>query len=393
MNKKSLDKIKDIQKAIVADGYAAGSLVLIMQDGEEQYFGAEGYMDIEGNRKIERDNIFRLYSMTKPITGFATMLLVEDGLLDVEAPVEDYIPSFKNQKYIDLENRWVLHEAKRPMKIRDLLNMTGGYTYGGDFNKAEIETQKIADDAISRIGSNHEMTTAEFAEKMGTVPLLFSPGEGYNYSYCADILGAVIEVVSGMRFSDFLKKRIFEPLGMNDTDFWVPADKQNRLVKVYGPGAKGLEEYHYNNLIINLEGDHAPAFESGGAGLFSTIDDYAKFARMMLFGGCLNGKKIADAGTIRFMTTATMEEMPRAMKYQNDGNDGTDYCNLLSIMREPARNNTIASRGEYGWDGWLGPYFRNAPECGVTILMMQQKVDAGTTTYTRRIRNVVYSSL
>ncbi|MCR4960092.1 MAG: beta-lactamase family protein [Lachnospiraceae bacterium] len=390
MNKEHLKKIDDVLKEMVDTGYAAGGNILILENGKEVYYSQAGFRDVENGVPFDRDTIIRLYSMSKPITGAAAMLLIEDGLLDIDAPVGDYIESFRNQTVAD---RWNNVPVKRPARIRDLLNMSAGITYNGCLNRTEVETCPLVDDGVSRIGTDNEMTTMELAERIGAIPLKFSPGEEYNYSFCADVMGAVIEKVSGMRFGEFLKKRFFEPLGMKDTDFYVPAEKQSRLSKVYKCDGGKVEEFFYNNLIINLKMDHAPAFESGGAGLATTLDDYAKFATMLMNGGIYEGKRIMQPKTVEFFTTASMEDLPRESYFKSEGNNGNEYANYLQIMKDATRSVTVATNGEYGWDGWLGPYFRNDPVHKVTMLLGLQRTDTGTTTYTKRLRNVVFSSI
>ena len=390
MDVNHLKKIDDVLSEMTGNGFVAGANCLVLKDGEEVYYGERGYADISGRLPLKRDSIFRLYSMSKPVTSAAVMLLVQDGLLDLNNPVGDYIPTFKNQTVAD---RYERVPVRRPMKVIDLLNMRGGLTYGGDLNTPEALTLKITEEAISRLDTDHEMSTLEFAKRLGEVPLLFNPGEHFQYSFSADVLGAITEVVSGMRFGEFLSKRIFKPLGMEDTGFFVPSDKQSRLVKVYKGTDTGLKEFNYNHLAINLKMDHEPAFQSGGAGLATTIDDYAKFATMLNNNGELNGVRVMEPGTVRYMTTGHMEEAPRKDFMTWDGVDGFIYSNLLRILKDEGAAVTCGSEGEYGWDGWLGPYFINDPKHKVTILHMIQKTDTGTTTYARRIRNVVYSSL
>lgn len=391
MNTEHLKKIDLLMNEMVESGFSSGASTLVIKDGVEIYYGEAGYADISGKIPHKRDSIFRLYSMSKPITGATAMAAMEDGLLDVNLPVKDFIPSFANQKF---EENGELKPVYRDAKVKDLLNMTAGLSYGGDWNLNTKGTSLIADEGIGRLDTDNEMTTLEFATRMGEVPLLFSPGEGFSYSYCADILGAVIEVATGMKFSEYMRKRILDPLGMEDTGFFVPEDKQSRLVKVYSQTDEGLKEFDYNNLIINLKMNHAPGFESGGAGLVSTLDDYAKFASMLLNKGIYNGKQILNPGTVKYFTEADIEDggPKSAMKYW-DGMNGCAYANLLKICKEPGKAVTLSSSGEYGWDGWLGPYFLNDPAHNMTVLHMLQRTDSGTTSYMRRIKNVIFSIL
>ena len=389
MDVKHLKKIDNILKEMTENGFVAGANCLVLENGKEVYYGETGYIDLEKKIPVKDDSIFRLYSMTKPVTSAAVMLLAQDGLIDLNQAVGDFIPSFRNQTVIDKGNRYAV---KRAMKIKDLLNMTAGLTYGGEGNAPEVMTARLAAEGISRLGTDNEMSTMEFVSRLGEIPLLFNPGEHFQYSYCADVLGALVETVSGMRFGDFLKKRIFEPLGMDDTGFYVPAEKRDRFTKVYEDYEGNLREFTYNHLIINLPMDHEPAFQSGGAGLCTTIRDYAKFATMLLNKGIYKGVRVMEEGSVRYMTTGDMEAVPKEDLKSWDSMDGFVYANLLRVMKEPGKAMTFSVEGEYGWDGWLGPYFINDPKHKITILHMIQKTNAGTTSYMRRIRNVVYAA-
>lgn len=207
-------------------------------------------------------------------------------------------------------------------------------------------------------------------------------------------MGAVIEAASGMRFGEFLQKEFFEPLGMKDTDFYVPKEKQGRLVKVYEKTPEGLVCYCGNHLAIKNSGDTLPAFESGGAGLFSTLDDYAKFAEMLLGQGSYKGKQILSPQTVRSLTGGKLMPWQQTVLESTwDGLSGYTYGNFMRVAAEPAWTLMRTSVGEYGWDGWLGAYFCNSPADRLTMLLTIQLKDAGTTELTRRIKNVVWSSL
>lgn len=392
MNIEHLKKIDNIMNEMMESGFASGASTLIIQNGQEVYYNEVGYIDIDNHKPHKRDSIFRLYSMTKPITAACVMAAVEDGLIDLNRSVSEYIEEYKNQVFEDKDGSF--KPVYRDMKVLDLLNMTAGLSYGGDSNANYKATSKLTEEGINRLDTDNEMTTMEFAKRMGKIPLLFSPGDGFSYSYCADILGALIEVVTGKRFGEYLKERILEPLEMVDTGFYVPVDKQDRLAKVYANTPQGLTEFHYNNLLINLKMEHEPAFQSGGAGLCSTLEDYSHFASMLLNKGKYKGKQVLQAATVKYFTETKAEKgaPSDAIKYW-DGMNGFTYAHLLRVMVEPGRAVTLGSKGEYGWDGWLGPYFINDPAHNLTILHMLQRTDAGTTTYIRRIRNVVYAAV
>ncbi len=386
LNRTKLARLADVLQEMVDTGFVAGVTCMVLQDGEEQCYYEAGFQDSANRIPIARSTIFRLYSMTKPITSAAVMMLLEDGKLDLLEPVSKYLPGFLNQTVI---RNGMETPVSRLVTIQNLLNMTSGLTYDGQNCVTEVRTGALFQEAADKLSSPHPLSTVEFMNRLGKIPLAFEPGEKWQYGASADVLGAIVEIVSGMRFGEFLEKRIFAPLGMKDTAFYVPQDKQSRLSKVYEATPDGLKTYHGSHLAVQNRMERNPAFESGGAGLVSTIDDYAAFAQMLL----QNGSCLLSPKTVEFMTGSRL--MPAL---QNDVNrwesmPGYTYANLLRIMTNPEIAVSMGSRGEYGWDGWLGPYMTNDPANRLTLLIMQQKTGSGTTEYTRKIRNVVFSSL
>ena len=386
LNRTKLARLADVLQEMVDTGFVAGVTCMVLQDGEEQCYYEAGFQDSANRIPIARNTIFRLYSITKPITSAAVMMLLEDGKLDLLEPVSKYLPGFLNQTVI---RNGMETPVSRPVTIQNLLNMTSGLTYDVQNCVTEVRTGALFQEAADKLSSPHPLSTVEFMNRLGKIPLAFEPGEKWQYGASADVLGAIVEIVSGMRFGEFLEKRIFAPLGMKDTAFYVPQDKQSRLSKVYEATPDGLKTYHGSHLAVQNRMERNPAFESGGAGLVSTIDDYAAFAQMLL----QNGSCLLSPKTVEFMTGSRL--MPAL---QNDVNrwesmPGYTYANLLRIMTNPEIAVSMGSRGEYGWDGWLGPYMTNDPANRLTLLIMQQKTGSGTTEYTRKIRNAVFSSL
>ncbi|WP_026527588.1 serine hydrolase domain-containing protein [Butyrivibrio sp. VCD2006] len=368
----------------------AGLNVLVLKDGKEEFYADAGYANIEQKKPFKRDTIIRLYSQSKPITAAAAMLLIQDGIIEPYEPVGNYIESFKKQYTIENGLRHPVRED-HPMFIKDLLDMTSGLTYPADDTVAQVCTGALYNELIERLSTDDMMSTMEFAERLGTFPLNFQPGDHFQYGTSADVLGAVIEKASGMKFGEFLKKRIFEPLNMKDTDFYVPEEKMDRYATAYDLGSGEAVPYSGNNLGIRDDGKKN-AFESGGAGIFSTIDDYANFARMLMNGGTFEGKEILTERTVRFMTESKLQEGPQ--KDMTNGwpaLGGFSYGNLMRIMKDPEKAGLIAGEGEYGWDGWLGPYFCNDPESRTTFLMLTQRVDYATGITTRKLRNIVFA--
>lgn len=370
----------------------AGVNLLILRNGEELFYLEEGYADLEQKKKMERDTICRLYSMTKPVTAAAVLLLVERGLLDLAQPVESLIPSFADQKVCQADGS--LAPVLRPSTVRDLLNMTAGLVYLGDETAAERETTKVYEEITERMYGEHPVTTMEMAEKIGRCPLKYQPGEIWQYSSGADVLGAVVEAVTGKTFGQFLEEEFFLPLEMQDTGFYVPKEKQNRLAVPYMWNGEGkLVPYTGCNLAIMNDMAVPNAFESGGAGLVSTIDDYAHFAQMLMNRGVYRGRRILGERTVEFLTTGSLTPEQRRGMDSWTSLDGHTYGNLMRVLQEPGRAMAMGSRGEYGWDGWEGCYFANCPEERLTILLMMQKTDSGVAPVVRKIRNLLFAGL
>ena len=390
MNQNKLEQLQVLLQEMVDTKFISGVSCMVLQNGKEQCYYEAGLRDMANNLPITRDTIFRMYSMTKPITSTAIMILLEEGKIDLLDPVSKFLPGFSSQ-YVMINGMPV--PVTKPVTIQNLLNMTSGLVYMGEGNPTEVRTQALFEEIKAKLLSEKPFTTLEIANRLGEIPLAFFPGEKWQYGASADILGAIVEVVSGMRFGEFLSERIFKPLGMKDTGFYVPTEKQNRLAKVYQAVKNDLEEYHISHLGIQNKMELAPAFESGGAGLVSTIDDYARFAQMLLNNGTLDGITILAPKTVEFMTSAHLT--PKQQEYVNQWESlpGYTYANLLRIMKDPEAAVSISSKGEYGWDGWLGSYFMNDPKHNLTFLIMHQKIDSGTTSYTRKMRNVLFSAL
>ena len=407
-----LAKLQNIQMVLddfTAEKQAAGLNLLVCKDGRELGYWQSGLADVENNQPYQRETIARLYSMSKPVTAVAAMILMEEGKLDFADELFRYLPEFRNVKVCpDRGRQGNPRPANRPILIQDLLNMTSGYGYGawgeGSFYGEHL-TSKLIDDLNEdeRDGGKNQITTREFARRIAEIPLNFEPGTEYNYGYSADILGAVIEEVSGSRLGDFMKERIFKPLGMKDTDFYVPDEKQKRLAKVYrsvedwsdskNPGARHLELFTSCNLGVQDKMNHQPAFESGGAGLCSTVDDYMKFALMLVNGGSFNGCRILSENTVRRLSDSRlMPSVQQTFDIKMPHLAGYTYCNLLRVAENPGACNVFTNKGEFGWDGWLGPYVSVDPENKITFVMTMQRCDSGTTGAARKARNIIYSA-
>ena len=381
------DRITDILAAAVENRECAGANVLIRRHGEEILYTQAGMADIAEGRLIQRDSIFRLYSQSKPVTAAAVMILVERGLIDLMDGVDKYLPGFRNPHRVDAEGK--LHKLPRAPWIMELLGMTAGLCYP-DADVAGQYAARVFEEAHEAIRNGGGIPTVEFMNRLGEQPLSFQPGTHWRYSTCADVLGAVVEVASGMRFGDFLRKEIFEPLEMVDTAFFVPEDKMERFVTCYERSTDGLTPWLGMNLACGVY-DRDPAFESGGAGLVSTLEDYSHFADMMLCKGVWNGRRILSPKSVEFLTTPQLDDVVRRDLW--DSLNGYSYGKLCRVCVDPGQVAGLAMQGEYGWDGWLGSYYANFPGEGMTILSMQNTTNAGTSTMVRKVRNAVLAAL
>ncbi|MBR4068249.1 MAG: beta-lactamase family protein [Clostridia bacterium] len=379
-------RIHECLEAAVKNHEAAGISVLLRRNGQEVCFTAAGYAKLKDQQPLRRDHIFRLYSQSKPITAAAVVLLAERGIIDLMDPICKFLPGFQNQQVITDEG---LKPAMRAATVLDMLGMTAGVSYpGGD--QAGQYAAELFDENDKLIVQGGGMDTVTFANRIGQLPIAFQPGSHFRYSTCADVLGAVVEVASGKRFGDFLKEEFFVPLGMKDTDFWVPQEKRERLVGCYRWYEGELVPYTGRNLNVGIY-DRRPAFESGGAGLVSTLDDYSAFTDMLLAGGEYKGQRILSPASVAWLTAPQLGWNQQFDMW--DSLDGFSYGKLLRVCTQPGRYPGLALKDEYGWDGWLGTYFANFPNEKLTILLMQNTTDAGTTTVTRKVRNIVLAAL
>lgn len=426
----------------IARGNLAGANLLLLQGGSVLHRASYGMADIEKKIPMEDHTIFRLFSMTKPVIGAAAMLLMERGILDLTDPVEHYLPGFHGQRVFAQDGGQTVL-SPRAVRISDLLNMTSGLSYPDDCTPAGRAVAALFDEMMAAQDNGVSFSTVQLANRLGQIPLAFAPGTHWMYGTSADALGAVIEAASGMRLGAFLKQEFFEPLDMPDTDFYVPAEKRNRFAELYrctelsdtpafgtadapaSPAAAEGADHSFpaaeNGVTacgsvvdtlssfsvyqsgrrmriapqpgknLGMEGyDHAPAFESGGAGLVSTIEDYSHFAAMLLQGGIWRDRRILGKNTVSFLCSPQLSGSYTA-DLNWDSLRGYSYGNLMRHLVDPAACGTNADLGEFGWDGWCGTYFTVSPKSNFIMLYFIQRCDAGCNEITRRLRHIAYS--
>ena len=377
------DKLTACLEQAVENREAAGINLRILRDGEEICYAQAGMADIASGKPVARDSIFRLYSQTKPITAAAALILADRGVIDLMACVDQYLPGFRNPRVVSPDG--TTQPVYRAPWISELMSMTSGLCYPDADPAGQFAARVFEEDqALIRAGGG--MNTVDFCDRLGEQPLAFMPGTGWRYGTSADVLGAVIEKASGKRFGQFLKEELFDPLGMEDTDFWVPPEKTDRLVTCYRRTPEGLIPFTDLHLAVG-QYDRPPAFESGGAGLVSTLADYSAFATMLMNGGVWQGKRILSEAAVRLMTSPRLN--PEVRKGLWDSLEGYNYGCLVRVCDRPGSCAHYAAEHEYGWDGWLGTYFINLPDREITFLLNQNSPDTGTASVTRKCRNIM----
>lgn len=371
--------------------FTAGACLTVLRRGELLFTAQAGCRDMDAGLPMTPDTILRLYSMTKPITGAAVMLLMERGALDLWEPVSRWLPGFRGQTVTCQDS---IRPVPREVTVHDLLSMTSGLPYPGPGLLTEHAVTRSFERLKSSLDSESPVTTWDFANMLGENPLEFPPGSSWMYGASADVLGAVIEAVAGKRFGEFLKEELLEPLEMSDTGFWVPQEKRNRLARIYNSSDGRLQEAPTCHLGIRYEMDRPPAFESGGAGLVSTLEDYSHFAVMLSSGGSYHGRRILSPATVRYFTSPRLLPRQQEAMWENwEHMAGYSYGNLMRVLTVPGASVYQGREGEYGWDGWLGCYFSNSPQTGITFLLGMQKQNAGTNRLTRKLRNLIAAEL
>lgn len=350
-----LGRVELAMRRLVDQGTMAGVVTLIARQGGIVHFQSHGMLDRETVTPMRSDAIFRIYSMTKPVTAVATMILFEEGHFLLDDPVSDFIPAFAQTKVFAGETAPGVEvvEPERPMTIRHLLMHTSGLPYG---NPNGTPVQKIyAREQVFRA----DETLEAWVDRVARLPLAHQPGAAWTYGISHDVLGRLIEVVSGRRFDTFLKEQIFEPLGMVDTGFVVPGENLARLATVYSPDEAGglrLSE------APGLDRSEPRAFLSGGGGLVSTASDYARFCQMLLNGGTLGGTRVLGTKTIELMTATQMSRrqipfVPPTWPFRNGYGMALGVRTLVDVAQSgiPGTAGTYTWQGAAGTDFWIDP--------------------------------------
>ncbi len=351
---------------------AAGISLQIVRKGETLLATQVGFADLETKKRLNADSIYRIYSMTKPVTVVLLMTLYEKGLVHLNDPVSTYLPGFKNLQVFDRQaDQWVIRPATRDMTLHHLLTMTSGLPYPDQDHPSARALAEQTAALFDQAGTGPALDLVGMANQLGQLPLCFDPGASWRYGLSIDVIGAIVEVVSGQKLSHYLKQTLLDPLGMKDTGFFVPPDKLPRLATLYA-GDKGLHPHQDRTLTPgHTQPTQAPAIEFGGAGLYSTRADYLRFARLLLAGGTLDGVRILSPRSVQLIQKDHLTPGQR-QAFHRHGWQGYSYGLGVRVLLDEARAGSLAHPGEYGWEGAAGTWFRIDPQEGLITLYLTQ---------------------
>jgi CubicO group peptidase (beta-lactamase class C family) len=382
-----------IQQKYLDTGKLPCALTLIERNGQVAHLSALGRMDVERNRPLQEDTIFRIYSMTKPLTSLALMMLVEEGAVALDDPVHRYIPQWRDLGVYEggFIGAFRTKRTSAPMRVVDLMRHTSGLTYGFQ--------QRTNVDAAYRKLHIGEIPTAVSLEQMidelAKVPLEFSPGSAWNYGVSTDVVGYLVGKISGQPFEQFLRSRILDPLGMTDTDFMVPAAKASRFAACYAATPKGgmaLQDDPQTSFFLK-----PPTFVSGGGGLVSTAADYLRFCRMLLNGGALDGVRLVSPKTLELMSQNHLpgsKDLPdlAVSLFSEVTYHGVGFGLGFAVSVSPTRGLLPGSPGDISWGGLASTYFWVDPREQLIVIFMTQLTPSATYPIRRELRTLVYSA-
>ncbi len=379
----------------VDDGRLPGWLILVSRRGQVAHLSSYGLRDRERALPVEADTIWRLASMTKPVTSVAAMMLYEEGAFELKDPVARWIPAFGNVRVYrgGFGARVETRPAIEPVRVWHLLTHTAGLTYG--FHYAH-PVDALYRQAGFEWGSPPGLDLEGCCEAWAGLPLLFEPGTEFNYSVATDVLGRLVEVISGQSLDEFFRTRIFEPLGMTDTGFWAEGAAAERLAAAYMANPDGADAP-----AVPIDGRAAtqrPTMWSGGGGLVGTARDYYRFALMLRGGGELEGVRVLSPRTVAYMARnqlpggADLEQIGRRL-FAETTFDGVGFGLGFSVVLDPAKGKVLCGRGEFGWGGAFSTAFWVAPEEDLTTLFFTQLLPSSTHPIRSQLKQLVYQAV
>jgi CubicO group peptidase (beta-lactamase class C family) len=375
----------------VEKGYMNGGAALIIRDGKIAYHKAIGYNDLDTKEPLQKDGIFRIASQTKAITSVAIMILFDEGKLLLTDPVSQYIPSFKKQsvlvKFNPADTSYTTVPASREVTIKDLLTHTSGLGYA-QIGSKEANAIYAKHDITAGLGVKNK-TLLEAMTKLGELPLMHQPGEKFTYGLNNDVLGCMVEIISGMSLDEFFKTRIFEPLGMKDTYFNIPASKAKRLVNLYTEKSPGVLVKADAGMLNSAAASNYPlvphTYYSGGAGLSSTLYDYGIFLQMLLNNGEYNGKRILGKNTVRMMITNQIDDV----NYANSNKFGLGF----QLVTEKSSGQTPAQVGTFNWGGAFATSYWVDPKEKIVMLFYRQLQARSRNDVVEKFRALTYQAI
>jgi len=390
-----LARIGDHMKRYIDAGKIAGTLTLVARRGQVAYLEPQGHLEIERRRPVTADAVWRIYSMTKPITSVGLMMLYEEGRFQLDDPVHRFIPSWQNLRVFVGGNYPTFKTApgERPMTIRDLLSHTSGLTYGFmERTNVDAAYRKLGVADQTRSG----YTLQDMVDTLAELPLEFSPGTRWNYSVATDVIGHLIEVISGQRLDAYLRARILEPLGMRDTGFVLEDERAARFAANYERQGDGSLK-----MIDNPEQSsyRKRSFFSGGGGLLSTAPDYFRFTSMLQNMGELDGVRLLGRKTVELMTMnhlpggQDLTDLAQAGMFTETAYAGVGFGLGFSVQQSPARAQILGSAGEFAWGGAASTAFWIDPAEDLIVIFMTQLMPSSSYPLRRELRVLTYASL
>ena len=370
-----LKKLDAAMAKVVADGRVSGMTTLLVRHGKVVEFNTYGKSDLTSGAPMTKDAIVRIYSMSKPITGVAMMILFEEGKWKLDDPVTKFLPELKDLKVmtgVDEKGEMITVPVTRAPTMREIMSHTAGFGYGlGDKHPVDkmFRAKRV-------LGSNG---LKEMVDKVATIPLMFQPGTSWSYSVAVDLQGLIVERISGQKFGDFLQTRLFGPLKMSDTAFYTGPAKAGRLAALYATDPKTYKMVPANDLFGNSPPDYTkpPVLESGGGGMVSTTGDYGRFAQMMLNKGELDGVRILSPAAVELMGTNVV---PDSVLLNTNGSNGVRFNNAVGfgldfmVVNDPRKAGSLTGKGEMSWGGAAGTWFWIDPTNDLYFVGMIQRI-------------------
>ena len=412
VSQERLERITRWLEQQVGGGKLAGASALVARRGKIAYLQCAGFADKEDGKVLAPDSIVRIYSMTKPLTAVAAMMLYEEGCFQLDDPVAKYLPEFGDTPVWRGGDAPItdVEEQRSPMLVKQLMSHTSGLTY--HFMRSTPVDAQYREQAIEF--QSHSESLAQVTRRLASIPLLCQPGSQWNYSVATDVLGRLVEVLSGMSLADFFRQRIFAPLKMVDTGFSVPEQTRHRFAALYGPAVGGdmssvggvaapVPQEERGGLVLQESSTQSVYFEepmscSGGGGLVSTIGDYARFCQMLINEGELEGERLLAPSTLRYMRTnqlpnnCDMAAMGQPV-WSETSYDGIGFGLGFAVVLDPVKASIITSVGEHHWGGAASTFFWVDPAEELFVVFLTQLVPSSTYPIRRELRARVYQAL